>query len=354
MQMQTRGLVFIAYFPYLAQLPSQPVNKLAKVGLRECILLSNPKRFHQLTADNLPKRLLIAATFGSVVISVHFLPQHDTIRKPCNVGWTLVQSWHQMFVNAIHDAQSKRNHRNRYFFVSYISISNPVEMHIKSNTRHQHPLCPLMPYRILGSQYKGPTLEPRFILARELSAALSQFHTVNWIHKSFRSNNIVFFQDTQWKDMTPPLHHPDLFGRDYTRPESGFSSRVDEKDDIEEKIYRHPEQWGLPTSSFSRLHDIYSLGVVLLEIGFWKPAISLHRWGFKNLGVGSEVKDYLIATARHQSLRAAMGERYQNLVLSCLQSSFEDCDPATGTVAVEIFKNEVIDALDGIIRGFFQ
>ncbi|KAL2854213.1 hypothetical protein BJX68DRAFT_233037 [Aspergillus pseudodeflectus] len=201
-------------------------------------------------------------------------------------------------------------------------------------------------YRTLSqllSQSKVPALESRFILARELSAALSQFHTVKWIHKSFRSNNILFFQDTQSKDTTPSFHRPYLFGWEYARPESGFSSRVDEKDDIEENVYRHPEQWGLPTSSFNRLHDIYSLGVVLLEIGLWKPVISLHRWGFKNVGLGSEVKDYLIESARHQRLRAAMGERYQNLVLSCLQGSFEFCDPTMGTVAVETFKKEVCD-----------
>jgi serine/threonine protein kinase len=186
-----------------------------------------------------------------------------------------------------------------------------------------------------------PALESRFILARELSAALSQFHTVKWIHKSFRSNNILFFQNTQSKETTSPFHRPYLFGWEYGRPESGFSSRVDEKDDIEENVYRHPEQWGLPTSSFNRIHDIYSLGVVLLEIGLWKPVISLHRWGFKNVGLGSEVKDYLIESARHQRLRAPIGERYQNVVLSCLQSSFGVCDPTTGTVAVETFKNEV-------------
>lgn len=42
-------------------------------------------------------------------------------------------------------------------------------------------------------------------------------------------------------------------------------------------IYRHPERQGQPTTPFKKIHDIYSLGVVLLEIGLWEPAIKLQR-----------------------------------------------------------------------------
>ena len=42
-------------------------------------------------------------------------------------------------------------------------------------------------------------------------------------------------------------------------------------------IYRHPERQGQPTTPFKKIHGIYSLGVVLLEIGPWEPAIKLQR-----------------------------------------------------------------------------
>jgi hypothetical protein len=35
--------------------------------------------------------------------------------------------------------------------------------------------------------------------------------------------------------------------------------------------YQHPEKRYNPLVRYSRTHDIYSLGVLLLEIGLWKP-----------------------------------------------------------------------------------
>ncbi len=41
--------------------------------------------------------------------------------------------------------------------------------------------------------------------------------------------------------------------------------------DIELDYYQHPDKRFNRTIRYSRSHDIYSLGVVLLEIGFWRP-----------------------------------------------------------------------------------
>ena len=45
-------------------------------------------------------------------------------------------------------------------------------------------------------------------------------------------------------------------------------------------IYRHPGGRGPPKESFSQLHDVCSLGIVLLEIGLWRPAVGFeHSYG---------------------------------------------------------------------------
>lgn len=41
--------------------------------------------------------------------------------------------------------------------------------------------------------------------------------------------------------------------------------------DIELDYYQHPDKRFNRTIRYSRSHDIYSLGVVLLEIGLWRP-----------------------------------------------------------------------------------
>jgi hypothetical protein len=40
--------------------------------------------------------------------------------------------------------------------------------------------------------------------------------------------------------------------------------------DVSNDIYRHPNRWGEPTSRFEKLHDVYYLSVMLLEIGLWQ------------------------------------------------------------------------------------
>jgi hypothetical protein len=50
--------------------------------------------------------------------------------------------------------------------------------------------------------------------------------------------------------------------------DSASSFNVDTN--IFRNIYRHPRRWGVPTESFNAIHDIYALGVVLLEIGMWR------------------------------------------------------------------------------------
>jgi hypothetical protein len=49
---------------------------------------------------------------------------------------------------------------------------------------------------------------------------------------------------------------------------------VDIEKNLHKKInldyYQHPDKRSRPTILYSRAHDIYSLGCVLLEIGLWK------------------------------------------------------------------------------------
>jgi len=44
---------------------------------------------------------------------------------------------------------------------------------------------------------------------------------------------------------------------------------------MENNIYRHPERQGKPQTTFKTIHDLSALGIVLLEIGLWKPAVEL-------------------------------------------------------------------------------
>ncbi|KAF4540152.1 Het-s domain protein [Lasiodiplodia theobromae] len=63
-------------------------------------------------------------------------------------------------------------------------------------------------------------------------------------------------------------------------------TKYDFDNDLERNLYRHPDRQGRPKTSFSKLHDIYALGVVLLEIGLWEMALSLYQRAARRLPPG--------------------------------------------------------------------
>lgn len=120
----------------------------------------------------------------------------------------------------------------------------------------------------------------------------------------------------------------------------------------EKNIYRHPHRQGLFAEEvYSMKHDIYSLGVCLLEIGLWEsfilcedvsgpcaPAdalgLNLQSPEFQNPML---MKKHLVDMAQKE-LPKRIGERYMEVVVNCLtcldkenvdfgnQKEFEDED----------------------------
>ncbi|KAK4916902.1 hypothetical protein LTR66_016983, partial [Elasticomyces elasticus] len=83
-------------------------------------------------------------------------------------------------------------------------------------------------------------------------------------------------------------------------------------------------------------HDIYSLGVCLLEIGLWESFVNTDKYKDYFVESGS-LKDQYTALAKKQ-LPKKMGEKYMNIVINCLscmdksnedfgnESEFQDSD----------------------------
>lgn len=132
------------------------------------------------------------------------------------------------------------------------------------------------PYSLLRAftlPFKRPTLGQKFHLAHELARCISQLQLVRWVHESFRSENILIFPCAQESrlgltkdDMRLDYRQPWVLGFEFSRPEVDFSAgRVDICPSRD--VYRHPDRQRRPSKPFNKMHDIYALGVVLLEIG---------------------------------------------------------------------------------------
>ena len=112
----------------------------------------------------------------------------------------------------------------------------------------------------------------KIIIYANITTLIGLRLTLSQVHESFRSENIIFFPSSQKRDqkLKPEerleISQPWVMGFEFSRPESDFSSgRAD--GDITRDVYRHPQRQKQPQRPFCKIHDIYSLGVVLLEIG---------------------------------------------------------------------------------------
>ena len=199
-------------------------------------------------------------------------------------------------------------------------------------------------YSLLGD--KGVNRRPlslnlRFHLASTLATTINSFHVDGWIHKSISSRSVAFFR---FLDTDPDYSKPYLLNFAHARLELGKTDRL--QLDVDEDIYRHPKRQGQPSASFSRIHDIYALGVLLLEIGLWKTANDIFSYHFRaepnEENVGNAPQAFVAAAERY--LPQAMGEQYSKAVKLCLSDELVPAQRQTNFGFV--FRERVVKNLD--------
>ncbi|KAI0515147.1 hypothetical protein F5B22DRAFT_204059 [Xylaria bambusicola] len=126
---------------------------------------------------------------------------------------------------------------------------------------------------LLNSQPES--LSHKLRAAQELAKAVAYVHVFGFVHKGIRPESILSFESEQKSGETSLF----LVGFEDFRQEYGQTKRLG--DDVAERnLYRHPSRQGAsPSSDFVMQHDIYSLGVCLLEIGLWQSFIEYDRGG---------------------------------------------------------------------------
>ncbi|KAL8633584.1 hypothetical protein Q9189_000737 [Teloschistes chrysophthalmus] len=224
----------------------------------------------------------------------------------------------------------------------------------------------------LNELYKRSRSVPlglRIRLAHELVAALENFHRVGWVHKAISSHNIIFLPRDPSARVTPHcvrvdhvptlinqasnmvhLASPWLFGFDDSRPdEDATNLRVDHS--LGNNIYRHPDRWSKPRIRFTKAHDVYSLGIVLLEIAFWQNAISKADLAKPPPDSppprldAEEIRDSLIAKCTRQ-LPYHVGQVFTSAILECLHFQEKTKD----MTAYEQHRYFVTNIADGLAK----
>lgn len=166
-----------------------------------------------------------------------------------------------------------------------------------------------------------PSFTARVALMRTLAETLERLHDVNWLHKDFRSANILFFNE---KDESRDLKLETLIvsGFHYSRPSGRDDMTERPSDDLGADLYRHPYVQSTINRGFKRSHDIYSLGLALLEIASWKPLdqilnINLERARPRDI---CRVKDRLLSEPRWlRSVKSNNGDTLERIIRICLE-----------------------------------
>lgn len=184
--------------------------------------------------------------------------------------------------------------------------------------------------QILISADKTLSLSDRFRIAQHLAQSVSYVHTYGFVHKSIRPDTVLVFQNA-----SSVLGSSFLLGFEKFRTADGRTLRAGDCA-WEKELYRHPRRQGLrPEDEYSMQHDIYSLGVCLLEIGLWEsfveytengtdatPSIILPTpeplpQGQDPVKRASVIKDALVDIAKER-LPSRMGDKYTSIVVTCL------------------------------------
>ncbi|RYP34646.1 hypothetical protein DL767_004206 [Monosporascus sp. MG133] len=194
------------------------------------------------------------------------------------------------------------------------------------------------------------SLQHRFHVARTVAASIGAFHADGWFHKSIRSHAIKFFFKP---DGSCNFWSPYLTEFESSRPEGGQS--VFAKGEActvkhpDRDVYLHPDRYD-PPKPFTRIYDIFSLGVVLLEIGLWETAEKIYdevasqtrRSGRTDVSAKAMQSSFL----QHAKTRLEhrMGTSYREAVEDCLRGNMEKF---LGTPGFSIeYRNRIVAKVD--------
>ncbi|KAF4625316.1 hypothetical protein G7Y89_g12851 [Cudoniella acicularis] len=215
---------------------------------------------------------------------------------------------------------------------------------VSANTKFHTPKC----FRPKGSGGLDPIQRPletaicesiipelgiRFYIARELATAVYYLLCTGWLHKGIRSHNVVLFERRKAGD--PVLRTEAtvyLLGFEFARPDQLGQKSLNDKENEDLDLYRHPAtastRWGSDgyrIHSYQKQYDIYSLGVVLLEIGLWRTAVYLKN-GYRERQRRGKISEETSSTCLQHKAMAdlpfQMGQKYTDLVLHCLRGTF--------------------------------
>ncbi|KAG9239395.1 hypothetical protein BJ875DRAFT_189723 [Amylocarpus encephaloides] len=170
-------------------------------------------------------------------------------------------------------------------------------------------------------------------MAKQLVRSVSSIHSCDFVHKNVRPENILVFPHGS-SSLGPSV----LLGFSQFR-HAHFQTSLLGDPAWHRNLYRHPQRQGaFVRERYVMQHDIFSLGVCLLEIGLWRSfvwyphdstncvpvpgmalglALSDADFHTVNSTASLRIREHLVEVAKRE-LPSRLGDMYTDIVLACL------------------------------------
>ncbi|KAH6697422.1 hypothetical protein F5X68DRAFT_272349 [Plectosphaerella plurivora] len=224
----------------------------------------------------------------------------------------------------------------------------------------------------------GASLSRRIAVAHSLARSVSSIHTFEFVHKNIRPESVLLLGDDVDAGATF------LLGFDSFREADGATYLLGDDVSWDRNLYRHPTRHGnFITERYRMHHDVYSLGVCLLELGLGESFVAFDADGLptpasrlaedfgnwlkttgresgevtgrfeESAGLLKHSKDYLEHLAATQLPQCA-GTRYTQAVMACLSCLDDDKSQVEedDTYGIEVgmgFIQNILGQLDEIL-----
>lgn len=170
---------------------------------------------------------------------------------------------------------------SRYGFVYQLPIPNLPFLQDRTDLLNELKPKPLVSLLQMGEDYPVPSLETRFRLAYDLLMAVLQLRSQNLVHGNINSSNVLIFPgltDNNQNEfgLTENLRRP------YLTSFAQFSGDNHSPEPLSASMYRHPDDKRKVDDDAAWAYDLYSLGLVLMEIGLWTPISRLWKLKYNN------------------------------------------------------------------------
>ena len=209
-------------------------------------------------------------------------------------------------------------HRPRYAFV--YEVPGPASLSITSLDAHNSPQSLLSFLQHAANTFTNnmPSLEDRFRLAFRLALSLLHIHAKGVSHRNINSSNVVFVDVDRstdanampWKDGA--IRRPFLTSFDT----SADDTHAAHQESFISSIYRHPMAESGKRTAYKAAYDIYSFGLILLEVGLWMPIHQLWKTKYSHQTFKARLQ-----TIYSKKLAGKCGNRYMRVVEYCLSAA---------------------------------